>query len=181
MDWVHLGELVLDTVPRALSGPSCVLGGLRPASSTSLYSPFIIVSFLLDGVPKVGTCPISPSLQLLGVVVRTEKYGHVRHKALNAIMAAFPLDTSVFSIVLFCFSTFPAPWDDMKCHCQWQVASFILGYIHAEEDSPHGRGGAFPSHDRWGVFFLRLGSWLSVDIDMGLLVFYLPTIIMVPI
>ena len=130
----------------------CV-GGVS-SFSVSLYSLFIVVFFLLNGVPRVGTCPISPSLQLLGVVVRTEKYGRVRHKALNVIMAAFPLDTSVFSAVLFCFSVFPALWNDMECHYQWQVASFILGYIHAEEDSPHGRGGAFPSHDRGGVFFL---------------------------
>ena len=40
----------------------------------------------------------------------------------------------------FCFSTFPALWDDMECHYQWQVASFILDYIHAKEDSPHYRG-----------------------------------------
>ena len=125
MDWVHLGELVLGTAPRALSGPSCVLGGLHPALLFSLYSPFIAVFFLLNGVLKVGTCLISPSLQLLGVVVRTEKYGRVRHKALNAIMAAFPLNTFV---VLFCFSTFPAPWLDRECHYRWQVTSSILGY-----------------------------------------------------
>ena len=100
--------------------------------------------FLLNGVPRVGTCPISPSLQLLGVVVRTEKYGHVRHKALNAIMTVFPLDTSVFSVVLFCFSAFPALWNDMECYYRWQVASLILGYIHTEEDFPYGWGGIFP-------------------------------------
>ena len=132
--------------------PLVCWGGLHPAPSVSLYSFFIVVSFLLNGVPGVGVCPISPSLQLLGVVVRTEKYGRVRHKTLNAIMTAFPLDTSVFSIVLFCFSVFPALWNDMECHYQWQVASLILGYIHAEEDSPHGRGGVFPSHDRGGIF-----------------------------
>ena len=99
-------ELVLGTVSGALSGPFCVLGGLRLTLSVSLYSPFIVVFFLLNGVPRVGTCPISPSLQLLGVVVRIEKYGRVRYKALNAIIAAFPLNTF---IVLFCFSTFPAP------------------------------------------------------------------------
>ena len=102
-----------------------MLGGLRPSLSVSLYSLFILVFFLLNGVPRVGTCPISLSFQLLGVVVRTEKYGHVRYKALNAIMIAFSLDTFV---VLFCFSTFPAPWGDRECHYQWQVASFILGY-----------------------------------------------------
>ena len=125
MDWVHLGELVLGTAPRALFGPSCVLGGLRPALLFSLYSPFIAVFFLLNGVLKVGTCLISPSLQLLGVVVRTEKYSRVKHKALNAIMAAFPLNTFV---VLFCFSTFPALWLDRECHYRWQVTSSILGY-----------------------------------------------------
>jgi len=62
----------------------------------------------MNGVPRVGTCPISLSLQLLRVVVRTEKYGSVRHKALNAIVAAFPLDAFVFSVVFFYFSAFPA-------------------------------------------------------------------------
>ena len=66
-----------------------------------------------------------PPLQLLGVVVRTEEYGRVRHRALNAIMAAFPLNTLV---VLFCFSTFPVPWDDRERHYLWQVTSSILGY-----------------------------------------------------
>ena len=87
-----------------------VVGGV-PTPSVSLHFFFIVVSFLMDGVPKVGTCPISPSLQLLGVVVRTEKYGRVRHKALNAIMVV----ASVFSVVLFCLSAFPALWNDMKC------------------------------------------------------------------
>ena len=92
----------------------CVEGVLP--LSVSLYSLFIVVFFLLNGVPRVGTCPISHSLQLLGVVVRTGKYGCVRHKALNAIMAAFPLDASIFSVVFFCFSVFPALWNDMECH-----------------------------------------------------------------
>ena len=109
-----------------------------------LFRSFIVVFFLLNGVPRVGTCPISLSPQLLGVVIRTEKYGSVRHKALNAIMTVFSLDASVFSVVFFCFSVFPALWNDMECHYQWHVASFILGYIHAKEDSPHGRGGVFP-------------------------------------
>ena len=121
-----------------------MLGGLSPAPSVSLYSFFIVVSFLLNGVPGVGAYPISFSLQLLGVVVRTEKYGRVRRKALNAIMIVFPLDTFVFSVVLFCFSAFPALWNDMECYYRWQVASLILDYIHAEEDFPHGRGGFSP-------------------------------------
>ena len=61
----------------------------------------------------------------MGVVERTKKYGRVRHKALNAIMAAFPLNTFV---VLFYFSTFPAPQDDRECHYWWQVTSSILGH-----------------------------------------------------
>ena len=80
------------------------------------FGHFIVVFFLLNEVPRAGTCPISPSLQLLGVVVKTEKYDCVRHKALNVIMVAFPLDTSIFSVVLFCFSTFLTPWNDMECH-----------------------------------------------------------------
>ena len=76
--------------------------GYSPRPYVSLYTLFIVVSFLLNGVPRAGTCPISHFLQLLGVVVRTEKYGRVRHKALNAIIAAFPLGTFVFFVVLFC-------------------------------------------------------------------------------
>ena len=106
-DRIPQRELVLTTVWGAFFDASGVLGGLRPALSVSLYSLFIVVSFLLNGTPRVGTCPISPSLQLLVVVVRTEKYGRVRRMALNAIMAAFPLNTFV---VLSCFSTLPAPW-----------------------------------------------------------------------
>ena len=87
--------------------PSSVRGGGKDPPSVSLFPLFIVVSFFLNGVPKVGTCPINLSLQLLGVVVRTEKYGSVRHKTLNAIMTAFPLDVFVFSVVFFCFSTFP--------------------------------------------------------------------------
>ena len=144
MDWVHLGELVLGTVLEALSGPSYVLGGSSPPLSVSLYSPFIVNFFLLNGVPRVGACPIRPSLQLLGVVVRTGKYGHVRHKVMNTIMAVFSLDPSLFSAILSCYSTFPALWYDIVCHYKWQVVAFILGYIHAEEDSLHSRGGIFP-------------------------------------
>ena len=114
----------------------CVGGGGGPLLSVYLYSIFIVVFFLLNGVPKVDTCPISPSLQLLGVVVRTEKYGCVKHKALNATMVAFPLDASVFSVVFYCLCAFPALWNDMECRYWWYVASFTLGYIHAEEDFP---------------------------------------------
>ena len=116
---------------------------LVPPLCWGVSSLFIVDFFLLNGVLRVGACPIRPSLQLLGVVVRTGKYGHVRHKVMNAIMAAFSIDTSLFSIVLSCYSTFPAPWYNIVCHYKWQVVSFILGYIHAEEDSPHGRGGVF--------------------------------------
>ena len=120
MDRVHLGELVLGTIPGALSGPSYVLGGLHPPPlSVSLYSLFIVDFFLLNGVPRVGVCPIRPSLQLLGVIVRTGKYGHVRHKVMNAIMTVFSLDTSLFSAVLSCYSTFPALWYDIVCHYKW--------------------------------------------------------------
>ena len=113
-----------------------VCWGGRIPFSVFLYSLFIVVFSLLNGVLRVGICLISLSLQLLGVVVKTEKYGSVWHKTPNAIVAAFPLDASVFSVVIFCFSAFSAPWNDMECRCWWYVASFTLGYISAEEDFP---------------------------------------------
>ena len=112
--------LLLGTIWRAFSGASDVMGGLRPPPlSVSLYSLFTVISFPLKGVPRVGTCPISHSLQLLGVVVKTEKHGYVRHKALNAVMSVFLSDISIFSTVPFCFSTFPVPWNDLECYYQW--------------------------------------------------------------
>ena len=86
--------------------PACWGVSAPSPLSVSFYSLFIVISFLLNGALRVGTCPISPSFQLLGVIVRTEGYGRVRHKALNEIMAAFPFNTF---IVLFYFNTFPAP------------------------------------------------------------------------
>ena len=84
-------------------------GGVSAPLSVSLHSLFIVVSFLLNRVPRVGTCPINPSLQLLGVVVKAEKHDYVRFKELNAIMAAFFSEISLFSVVLFYFSTFHVP------------------------------------------------------------------------
>ena len=72
------------------------------------------------------------------MVVKAEKHGYVRHKTLNEIMAAFPSDISILSVVLLYFSTFSVPWNDLKCHYQWQVAPFVLDYIHAEEGSSYG-------------------------------------------
>ena len=94
-------DLVLGAILGAFSGASGVLGVFASAFIVSLYSLFIADFFLLNGVLRVGSCPISPSLQLLGVVVRTGKYDHVKHKAMNAIMAAFSLDTFLFSVCPF--------------------------------------------------------------------------------
>ena len=80
-DWSSARNEELFLVPLVCYGGG---GGLRPTLSVSLHSLFIVVSFLLNGVLRVGTCPISPSFQLLGVVVKAEEYGCVRHKARNA-------------------------------------------------------------------------------------------------
>ena len=114
MGRVYQRKLVLGMIRGAFPGLPNTLGGEDPLF-VSLYPLFIIVSFLLNGVLRVGTWPISLSLQLLGVVVRTEKYDSVRHKALNAIVAVFPLHVPVFSVVFFCFSAFSALWNDMEC------------------------------------------------------------------
>ena len=148
-DWIHQRGLVLATVRGAFFDGSVVLGGLHPAPSVSLFSLLIVVSFLLYEAPRVGTCSISPSLQLLGVVVRTEKYGRVRRKALNAIMAAFPLNTFV---VFSCFSTFPAPWNDGECHYRWQVTPSILGYTVPRRALPMAKEGLFLPAAEEGFF-----------------------------
>ena len=78
-DQIPQKGLVLATVWGAFFDASGVLGGSQPYLSISFYSIFIVVFFLLNRVPRASTCPISPFFQLLGVVVRTEKYGRVRH------------------------------------------------------------------------------------------------------
>ena len=62
MDRVYQRRLLLGTIQGAFSDASGGMGGLRPPLSISLYSLFIVVFFLLNGVLGVGTCPISPSL-----------------------------------------------------------------------------------------------------------------------
>ena len=131
-----------------------------------LFTPLLQSFFLLlTGVPRVGTCPIRPYLQLLEVIVRTEKYGCVRHKALNTIKAAFP---STLSFYLSFFSTFVL---FLPCGTVWSFAIHGLlpllpsaisirgGFSLAEEGSFHG-----------------LGPWPSIDIQTGLLVFFPPHI-----
>ena len=74
MGRVYQRKLVLGMIRGAFPGIPSMLGGGgggRIPLSVSLYPLFIVVSFLLNGVPRVGTCPITLSLQLLGVVVRT--------------------------------------------------------------------------------------------------------------
>ena len=83
------------------------------------------------------------------MVVRTEKYGRVRRMALNATMAAFPLNTFV---VLSCFNTLLAPWDDRKCHCWWQVTSPILAYNMPRRALPVVEEGLFLPATEEGFF-----------------------------
>ena len=102
----------------------CVGGVSAPHPLSIFYSLFIVIFFLLNGVSRTGTCPINPFLQLLGVIIRIEKHGRVRHKALNVIMAVFPLRTSVFSLVLFCLSYFS--YSVGRCGVSLPVAGCLL-------------------------------------------------------
>ena len=119
----------------------CVGGSTLPF--VSLYSPFIVVFLLLTGVPMIGTCPIRPYLQLLGVVVRAEKYGRVRHRALNTIKAAFPYTLSFY---LLSFSTFVL---SLPCGAVWSLAPdgllpLLPSNISIRGGFFHCRGGVFP-------------------------------------
>ena len=116
-----------------------------PPLFVSLYSPFIVIFLHLSGVPRAGTCPIRPYLQLLGVVVRTEKYDCVRHKALNTIKDAFPCTLSFY---LSSFSTFVL---SLPCGTVWSFAIddllpllLLPSTISIREGFFHGRGGVFP-------------------------------------
>ena len=132
--------------PRSFSWCFRCVGDPFPPLFVSLYSPFIVIFLHLSGVPRAGTCPIRPYLQLLGVVVRTEKYGCVRHKALNTIKAAFPCTLSFY---LSSFSTFVL---SLPCGTVWSFAidgllpllpsaiSIRGGFSMTEEGFFHGLG-----------------------------------------
>ena len=109
----------------------------------SLYSLFIVVFLLLTGVPRTSTCPIRPYLQLLGVVVRTEKYGCVRHNALNTIKATFPYT------LLFYVLSFSAFVLSLPCGTVWSFAidgllPLLPSAIFIRGEFFYGRGGVFP-------------------------------------
>ena len=112
-------------VPLVCWGVSCPF--------VSLYSLFIVDIFLLNGVPRVGACPIRPSLQ----------YGHVRHKAMNAIMTSFSLDTSLFSVCPFLLQYFSFSV------VRYRVSLPVAGYLLYPQLNPC-RGG-FSSWPRRGL------------------------------
>ena len=123
---------------------SCFFWCVRDPPPLFLFTPFlIVVFFLLNEVPRVGICPITPYLQLLGVVVRIGKYGCVRHKALNAIKAAFP-QTLPFSPLSFsAFVLF------LPCGTIWSLAtggllSLLPSAISIRGGFSHGQEGIFP-------------------------------------
>ena len=116
MGRVYQRKLVLGMIQGAFPGLPSTLEGEDPPS-VSLYPLFIVVSFLLNRVLRVDTCPISISFQFLGVVVRSKKYSFVRHKALNAIVAAFPLDVSIFFVIFSALVLF------LTCETIWSVAT----------------------------------------------------------
>ena len=120
---------------------SCVGGSLSPLF---VFTPlFIVVFLLLNRVPRVGTCPISPYLQLLGVVVRIKKYGCVRHKTLNAIKAAFPQTLPFYPLS---FSTFvlSLPYGTIWSLATDGLLSLLPLAISIRGGFSHGRGGVFP-------------------------------------
>ena len=114
LSWAEFNreDLVLGRIRGAFSGVSPLLA----PPLVPLYSPFIVVFLLLTGVPRVGTFPIRPYLQLLGMVVRTEKYRCVRHKALSTIEVAF---LCTHSFYLSSFSTFVL---FLPCGTVWSFA-----------------------------------------------------------
>ena len=135
----HREDLVLGRIRGAFSGVSPLLA---PSFCSSLL-PFYSCFSLLTGVPRVGICPILPYLQLLGMVIRTEKYGCVRHKALSTIEVAF---LCTHSFYLSSFSTFVL---SLPCETVWSftidgLLPLLPSAISIRGGFFHGRGGVFP-------------------------------------
>ena len=130
--------------PRSFSWCFWCVGGSTPPPLLSLFTPlFIVVFLLLIGVPRVGTCPISPNFQLLGVVVRTEKQGCIRCKALNVINAAFP-QTLLFSLLSLSTLVFSLPYEMICSLATDDLLPLLPSTISIRGGFSHGRGGVLP-------------------------------------
>ena len=98
-----------------------ILGLPRGGGGESLFSGLPPSLFILASSPtrmptcrlmfRVDTCPISPYLKWLGVVVKDEKHGFVRCRVLNC-------SNGSLSFVLCHFSAFPFQLNDLGCHHQ---------------------------------------------------------------
>ena len=73
------------------------------------YSSFCISLYPLSNVhvwvrlSRIDTCPISPYLEWLGVVVKTEEYGPVKCRVLNGSNDNFPFVLAVILSSVFLF------------------------------------------------------------------------------
>ena len=108
-------------------------------------------------IHRANTCPISLFPKSLGVVVKAEKHGSVRYRALNAIVAAFsqifssfPLSFYVLVLILF---------HGMTRNVDLSNRLFLLS------STTPGQGGVLPMAEEG--FFLRLGPWPNVYTSMG--------------
>ena len=140
LSWAEFNreDLVLGRIRGVFSGVSPLLASPSCSSLLPFYSRFSPP----DRGPQVGTYPIRPYLQLSGMVVRTEKYGCVWHKALSTIKVAFPC---MHSFYLSSFSTFVL---SLPCGTVWSLT--IDGLLPLLPSALSIRGGFFCS--RGGVF-----------------------------
>ena len=81
-------------------------------------------------------------------------------------MAAFPLDISIFSVVLFVFVLVLFLFHEVTWSASLSDKPFPLSLAIP------GREGILPVAEEG--FFLGLGPWPNVDVDMGFPVFYSP-------
>ena len=77
-------------------------------SSILYYLPSISTVHVQIQIDSANTCPISPSLKSLGVVVKAKKHGSVSCRTFNVIVAAFsqifpclPLFCSFLILIIF--------------------------------------------------------------------------------
>ena len=129
--------------------------GSRSPPQIASYPPFY-TSFLPPPnihvqiqIHCADTCPISLSPKLLGVVVKAEKLGSVRYRALNAIVAAFPY---IFSSFPLSFSVLVLiPFHGMTRNVNLSNRLFLLSSAHLAEEG----------------FFLGMGPWPNIYTGIG--------------
>ena len=157
-------------------------------SSILYYLPSISTVHVQIQIDSANTCPISPSLKSLGVVVKAKKHGSVSCRTFNVIVAAFsqifpclPLFCSFLILIIFHGMVRNVALNGRPCPLSSALPSrggviprttpeLVLTGFHFFTYQHGPLWKCFPVLKLFNV--LGLSPWPNIYIDMGSLIFH---------